>query len=784
MRNVTSATATDAVSRFLEAIAHAEAFTETHRLHAGDPPALREACCLAVQYDGMFQPLVPGDRLAGRVRYPLVGFGTENTNGGSLYYCKRTRIRDGARAAGIPEPTGLWDYWRDKVFLDDDLPAGEVLSDGVMLRSLPSRLLADTANSIANMGGRVAGACLDYDRLIRRGLPGLRADIDAADTARTAAGPAGETRTARDGHTPPAALKHDATALYAGMRMGLDSLDRLLSRYADQARALADSGQADDPADMRALAGTLERLRKEPPATFRDGLQLLWLYALASFAVNYGRMDVALGDLLAADLDAGRITEADALALTQALWLLMVERRKAAGEIAEFNARVIVGGLGRRNPENADRFALIAMEASRTVVETEPQLTLRMHRSMNPALIEKAFAVLGEGRVYPMLYNDEVNVLAVMRAFGVTRDEALGYLPYGCGEYAIDHRAIGSPNCSLNLLKALEVALHDGFDPLTGLRPGLATGPIDAFRTFEDLWTAYSRQVEHFILQLGRRHQVEYEVERDMASLNLMSLLFDGTLSSGRSVLDRGTCLTGSIIESFGMVNAADSLNAIRKLVFEQRRMTLDELVAALDNDFAGYGALESQCLAVPAYGNDDTDADGMLARVSRHACEHAMGLAPLLGFDYFLLVNINNWYNVELGRKTGASADGRHRGAPLANGSTPTAGRDNRGVTAMMASLARIPADNHAGYSHNMKFSRSMFQDGGRRARGLIEGYFALGGTQAMLTVVNRDDLEDALAHPERHQNLIVRVGGFSARFIELEKSVQHDILKRTLHD
>lgn len=752
----------------VEALENANAFTAVHWENREALPAVREARCLAVQYEYAFLPLLPGDRLAGRIRYPLVGFGTENTSGGSLYYCKRTRIRKRAEEAGLPVPEALLSYWEKEVFMDDDVPQGEVMSDGILIRSIPPEILKDTTNSIANMGGRVAGACMDYDRLVRLGIPGLRKEVvQAACDHRE-----------RTGHVPD---------LLEGVQISLDQLEQVLVKYAIQARALALAAQDAVPereADLRALAVSLENLRVAPPATFREGMQLLWLYALASFAINYGRMDVALGDLLAADLDSGRLTEADALSLVESLWRLMVERRKAAGEIAEFNARVIIGGRGRRNPENADRFALLAMEASRTVVETEPQLTLRMYKGMNPSLTEKAFSVLGEGRVYPMLYNDDVNVPATAKAFGVSEAEAEGYMPYGCGEYAIDHRSIGSPNCSLNLLKALEAVLHDGFDIQTGLRPGLATGPLASFATFEDLWNAYARQVAHFIEALGRRHVIEYEVERETAALNLISLLFDGTLAAGRSVLDHGTCHTGSIIESFGMVNVADSLTAIRQLVYEQRILTLSELVAALDAGFDGYEQVHAQCLAASKYGNDIDAADDMLVRVSRQACEHAMKLAPVLGFDYFLLVNINNWYNVELGKATAASADGRVPGGPLANGNTPTAGMDRQGVTAMLSSLAKIPADNHAGYSHNMKFSRQAFQDGGHKVRGLISGYFSMGGTQAMLTVVNRQDLEDALVHPEKHYNLIVRVGGFSARFVELAKDVQQDVLRRTLHE
>ena len=753
------------------ALADAEAFTEAYRQHRDAPPALREARCLAVQQARTFLPIESGDRLAGRIRYPLVGFGTENTTGGSLYFCKKTRIRDRATAAGLPVPEPLLAFWHDEVFLDDDQPRGSALDNGTLIRRLPPEVLRDTANSIANMGGRVAGACPDYDRLIRRGLPGLRDDV--AQAAKRHAAETGE------------------PSLFEGMRLCLDTLDHVLARYEAQARDLAESMAVDpknqpatDASDLLALADALGNLRVAPPASFREGMQLRWQYAMDSFAVNFGRMEVALGDLLAADLDTGRLTEDEALSLLQSLWRLMVARRKAAGEIAEFNARVVIGGLGRRNPQNADRFALLAMEASRTVVETEPQLTLRMHRGMDPVVAKKAFEVLGQGRVYPMLYNDDTNVPAVAKAFGVPEAQAQAYYPYGCGEYALEHHSIGSPNCSLNLLKALEAVLHDGHDVQTGLRPGLPTGPLSAFTTFDTLWEAYTLQVAHFIAQLGRRHAIEYETEGQTAALNLISLLYDGPLDTGRSVLERGAARTGAIIESFGMVNAADSLTAIRQLVYEQGVLTLPELVAALDAGFEGHERVRALCLGAPKYGNDDDRADTMLREVSRHACDHAMTLAPELGFDYFLLVNINNWYNVELGKATAASADGREPGAPLANGSTPTAGMDRQGVTAMLRSLAKIPADNHAGYSHNMKFSRGMFSDGGNRVRGLIEGYFALGGTQAMLTVVNRHDLEDALVHPEQHHNLIVRVGGYSARYVELERSIQMDILHRTLHE
>ncbi len=257
--------------------------------------------------------------------------------------------------------------------------------------------------------------------------------------------------------------------------MALDLLEDVIQSYAKQATTLADASK-NEPYEREALeiAFTLETILKRPPETLREAVQLTWLYTLISGTVNYGRMDVYLGPFYAADVDEGRLNEADALRLMQSLWQLIADRKTT------FNGRVFIGGAGRPDEACADRFALLAMEATRTVIEIEPQLTLRFYKGMNPALMTKALDMLGEGRTFPMLFNDDVNIPAVQSAFAVSKETAQQYLPYGCGEYCLDHLSFGSPNCSLNLLKALEVTLNHGRDILTGeqigLDPALAAG--------------------------------------------------------------------------------------------------------------------------------------------------------------------------------------------------------------------------------------------------------------------------------------------------------------------
>jgi len=713
-------------------------FTQTYRAHQKDDPALREAHCIRNLMPRLFEPIRPADRIAGRIAYRPVGFGLEDASGGPGYYCRvdpnDLEFRD------LPEND------RRAVESMANLWSSEATITGKLHALLTEKQRADTTNPIADMFGRIGGPLLDFDKLVRLGIEGLKSEITTAE--------------AKLGERP----------LFEGMRIALEVLVSVIEEYASQAIALGDP-------DHLQLADDLKHISAHKPATFRQAIQLSWLYALIAGVLNYGRMDVYLGDFLAADLDSGRVTDEEALALTQALWQLIADRQIV------YNGRVFIGGMGRRNEANADRFALLAMEATRTVIETEPQLTLRFYEGMNPALMEKALDVIGEGRTYPMLFNDDVNVPAVENGFRVPRNVAEQYLPYGCGEYALDHLGFGSPNCSLNLPKALEATLHHGRDVLTGKIVGVDTGDISGISTFDELWSAYCAQVEYFVEALADRHRLEYQAEAESAAFLFVSMLYDDCIQAGKSLVDGGVRYKGGLIETYGMVNAADSLAAIRHIVFVDKAATLDEVVSALDANFEGHERIRKLLKRAPKFGNDDDRADEILKAVSDHVANHTYKQADRIGFDYFLIVNINNHMNIGLGQLTAASADGRRNGEPFANGNTPTAGNDTSGATAFLNSIAKPDPSRHAGYTHNMKFSKRMFGEERPKLEALLDGYFSNGGTQAMITVLDRGDLEAAMREPEKYRNLIVRVGGFSARFIELPRNVQLDLLNRTLY-
>jgi pyruvate-formate lyase len=727
------------------------AFTDTYRKNIDEHVAIREARCLQTLFPKVFQDIQPGDIFAGRTRYRQIGFGLENASGGPGFYCYEKNLRTEMDSSDIDAAT------REQLESAMDLWRTEATIDGKLIASLPADVKKYTSNEIASMGGRLSGAMMDFDKLIKIGISGLLEQVQL-----------GKEKAVREGGD---------VQLFEGMILALELLMDICIQYAVQARELA--AQTKDEiweVQLLQMAGCLEKITKSVPQSLREGIQLYWLYALVSGVVNYGRMDVALGNLLAKDLDTGILSEAAALDLITAFWQMIADRH------IFFNGRVIVGGKGRSNQVNADRFALLALEATRLVIETEPQLTLRFYDGQNPALMAKALDVIAEGRTYPMLYNDDVNIPAVANSFGVDDDEAANYLPYGCGEYVLDHRSFGSPNCGFSMLKALEATLNNGIDPLTGKELGMALGEFKSFETFDDLYTAYKKQIEHHLFNLAQRHALEYKAEHDSAAFLYVSMLYDDCIEKGCSLVNRGPVYTGGIVETFGMVNTADSLAAIKKLVYEEKQITQEQMLSALNADFEGYEAERRLMKAAPKYGNDEDYVDEIMQSVSHHVATACRAFGERVGLDYFLVVNINNFANVSFGNVTAASADGRREGSPYANGNTPTAGNDTKGVTAFLNSIVKPDPSVHAGYVHNMKFSKQMFTRERPKLEALLKTYFAKGGTQAMITVVSRGDLENAMKEPEKYRNLIVRVGGFSARFVELNRDVQIDIINRTL--
>ncbi|MBC2600407.1 pyruvate formate lyase family protein [Puniceicoccus vermicola] len=708
---------------FRKGILYAWELTEQHRKNEGNSPEDREAAVLSVQFRGMFQPVESGDVFAGRVLYPLAGLSPEPVNLG--YYCCFQALEEGAKLypACAEAAAEITRYWRGKTTVEKVRAS---YPQWVSER-LPSDAWTEDSG-VAFPLYRMAGSSLDFPKLLRLGLDGLETELSGSPFAFVV------------GHL----------------------------------RETIDSYRASVPPEIEK---TLAAIRHEPPRHFREAIQLFWLYALHSGTWNYGRLDVALGPFLQADLQQGILRREEALELVCGLWRLMHAYDNM------YDNRLIVGGRGRPDEEAADEFALLAIEGTRKVRLNQPQLSLRFYDGQNPELWERAIDAIGEGCTFPMLYNDEVNIPAVQKAFGVSLDMAEQYTPYGCGEYVLSHYSEGSPNGVINLLKALEVTLHGGRDPNTGRKVVEDFPAITDYQDFDALWEGYCRVVDHHVTALALQQKLEYDVMAQEAPLAFISALTSDCVKRKKSAFGGGARFLGGCLETYGNTNAADSLHVIEELVYRQRRFTLPQLVEAMDANFEGFSEIQAACRQVSKYGNDEGLADAMARKVHEHICAETSKQAERVGLDSYLVVVINNWANTVLGWKTCASADGRKSGQPMANANNPSSGSDLNGVTAFLNSLVKLDPSLHAGAVQNMKFSKEWFGAMRPKFDALLRTYFRHGGAQAMVTVVSRDDMEAAMREPEKWGHLMVRVGGFSIRFVDLPRPGQLEVLARTLN-
>ena len=722
------------------------AFTDAYQ--SQENPAMREAKCNEVMSRYAFLPMEDHDLLAGRKRVLPVGFSNEPLLGRSVgwFYDEGRAMEalaaENATEAQIGRVRELLAFWAT-VETRKNLRAAYPVQ---VREALPEDIYWEHSQ-VAFPLYRVVGAYLDYEKLLRLGLDGMRAMVAE--------------------YREKALKRGEDPTMLDACRLALNTLSDVCLRYAENARE-----QGKD-----CLAAALKHIATKPPVTFLEAMQLAWLYSLISGVLNYGRMDDYLGDFLENDLAAGRLTEEEALAYTCSLWEL-IDARKTV-----FHGRVIIGGMRRHNEVAANRFAMLAIEASRRVAEAEPQLSLRFYAGQDPALMKKALEVIGEGKIYPMLYNDDVNIPAVEKAFGVSREEAEDYVFFGCGEYVLNHKSLGSPNGIINLLKALEVTLFNGFD-LRDQKPlGLKLGSLTDFDTFEELLGAYKKQLEYYFHALAVQEQMEYDYCAQEGAFLYITMLMDDCLERNKGVCGGGVKYLGGTLETYGNINTANSLYAIKDVVYDRKLISRETLMEAIKANFVGFEAERRLLLDAEKYGNDLDGVDTLAAQLHEYVCKTVRDLKSVTNLHSYLVVIINNEANTVLGRFTWASADGRLAGEPMANANNPAGGTDVNGVTAMMNSLVKLKTDIHAGAVQNMTFSRDFFCEQRPKLEALLAGYFQNGGQQAMINVLSPGDLLAAMKEPEKYQNLMVRVGGFSARFVTLSPDVQREIASRTLY-
>ena len=722
---------------------------------------VREAEFLKIQQKAMFRPIEVNDIFVGRTKQLPIGFLPQSDEGFLGYYIHPKAFKQ------LLEDPLLTKENRTKLkevelfwMKNATVTKSKLAFTSDMLKALPSDKY-NSESGIAFTLWRMSGVQLDYAKLVKLGIPGLKDEITQ--------------------HVNSAIPGSMQANYYHSMIMALDNLALVCLRYADEAQKLSKSEKdIHRKKDLAEMESILRSLPVSKPKSFREGIQLIYIYNAADGARNFGRLDNALADLYSSDIENHIIDKEEAIRLLSGMWHLIIDRGY------RYDSRIILGGKGRINEKKANALALTIMETTRRVKDIVPQLALRFNADQDPVLYHTALNIISEGNPFPMLYNDEVNIPSAMDAFDIPEKEAEHIIQFGCGEYVLDHRSVGTPSGVINLLQALNVTINKGIDPITQKTMGMPLERYNKYGNYEnfnDLWNAYKEQIEYHVDYLAKHEELEYSYAGKDAAYLYSSMLMDDCIAKGKGIYEGGVRYLGGTLESYGNSNTADAFSAIKKLVYDEKNISINELRQCLQANFVGFENIQKKMLNCPKYGNDNELADEMLVRAHNHVCNYTLNQKIKTNLHSYLIVVINNDANTVIGEHTSASADGRKAFTYMNPGNAPVDGMDKSGITAFLNSIVKPDTHIHAGAAQNMKFSKEMFSQYRDKLEILLATYWQNGAAQAMLTVVGRDDLEAAMLHPGKYQNLLVRVGGFSERFVNLPKHTQLEVLNRTLY-
>jgi len=568
-------------------------------------------------------------------------------------------------------------------------------------------------------------------------------------------------------------------------------------RHAEEARSQARKEK--DPRRKKELLEIATRcgwVPAHPPRDFKEAMQAFWFIYLAGhmegaqLGYSPGRFDRYMFPYFQKDMEAGTLTEAGALEWLEALRIKMTEIEYVASFSWEglgsgnLYQNMILGGTDENGKRGDNALSLLILQSAINCQTTQPTLSIWYDDSLSDAFLLKAIECVKTGCGFPAWFNLKVYLQHELERTGLPLPVLRKYAAMGgCTEPTLEGMSYGIVQAGfINQMKVLELALHGGKDPRTGLWFDKTPVP----KTYDELRAAYLLHLEHAVRNWQRYWNYVMAAHRQTVNLIYSSVLVRDCVARGMSLDDGGAVHNGTPTTlSTGMVNVANALAAVKKLVDEDRVCTLKELREACDRDWAGAAVLRRKALDAPKWGNNDDAVDRLYEEIYHAYCECVVKQKNYLGKPYdpsMLAISTHTPF----GKVCQASPDGRMAGEPLCDGVTsPSPGTDVKGPVSVLLSAGKIDHTRIRGGLHNMKLHPSVLKgvEGSRKLLHLIKTYFDHPGFQIQFNVVDSRMLREAQEHPGDYRDLIVRVAGFSAFFVELSRSVQDQIIARTEH-
>lgn len=599
----------------------------------------------------------------------------------------------------------------------------------------------------------------------------------------------------------------DKYHFYNSVLIVIDAVKTYAERFSQLAREKAVTAEPNRQAELMEISRICAKVPYQPAETFREAVQSVWFIQLIlqiesnGHSLSYGRFDQYMYPYLKADLESGRITEESAVELLTNLWIKTLTINKVRSQAHTASSagspmyqNVTIGGQTRDKKDAVNEMSYLVLRSVAQTKLPQPNLTVRYHSGLDNRFMGECIEVMKLGFGMPAFNNDEVIIPSFIK-WGVKEDDAYDYSAIGCVETAVPgkwgYRCTGMSY--LNFPRILLVTMNDGVDLTSGKRFTKGYGHFKDMKSYEELEAAWDKVIRELTkMSVIVENAIDLALEREAPDI-LCSALVDDCIGRGKTLKEGGAIYDFISGLQVGIANMADSLAAIKKLVFEEKKLTCAELWDALMEDFQSERGKAIQKMLLdeaPKYGNDDDYVDQLVVDAYNKYIDEIekypntrFKRGPIGGIRYAGTSSISA--NVGQGQGTMATPDGRNAGKPLAEGCSPAHTMDKNGPTAVFKSVSKLPTEKiTGGVLLNQKVTPQVLEkeEDKMKLTMMLRTFFnRLHGYHVQYNVVSRETLLDAQANPEEHRDLIVRVAGYSAFFNVLSKQTQDDIIERT---
>ena len=672
------------------------------------------------------------------------------------------------------------DFWKDKALDKAVQKAWQRTGLDIVNGMIEARLTYDFLGAL--QPGR---QIIDFPRVLKEGIKGIIAEIEMTKEKTPIV-------TAEDFR------KHEFwDSCIVACRATIKSAGRYGRLARDMAKKETDQKRK---RELEKIAEVCKRVPENPAGTFWEALQAVYLTHISvelennSYGYSFGRIDQYLYPLYKKDIREGIIKKEEAAELLACFWLkistiyLLIKASIVAFSQTTNYQNVTIGGRDERGRDTSNELSHLIVEVDTALKIRQPTLSLRYHDTADEELLFKVGEDIATGGGKPAVFCENY-AYSVLPFYGVSRDEMIAWAPVGCVEMGIPGKGTHFGGHFISFPHCLEMLFTGGIHRKSGKKLGVATGEVEDFTGFDQFMEALFKQYDYVIDKLAGAIRIsEIIIPQNQAPLLFNSAVISDCIAEGKDIHRGGARYTNTILNNtVGMVTTANSLYAVKKLVYDDKVITMAELKKALAANFSGngYDRIRKLCMDAPKYGNDLDEVDDIHGELFRRCNEegvkkkNAFGepLAP--GYLGILAHHLH-------GSGCGATPDGRLGYTPFADGSlSPYPETDVHGPTAVIKSAVKANPSPALSTLFNMKFHPSVFEkpEGMRSFWDMVKTYSDLGGYHIQFNVVDRQTLLDAKANPEEYRDLLIRVAGFSVYFVDLSPGVQNEIIARTEH-